>query len=266
MTKSHKKGGVSMTQSATLTRSALSRHRGDYGFDAPYVPITLGSISLVFLSGGVLLMWLLAFPILGTICLIYGIFFLISTGSYLYGTRRGKFEVWAHILSQLGLRGYEQVLDIGCGRGALLLMIARLLPEGKAIGVDLWKTSDQSGNALSVTEQNARLEGVAEQVKLYTADMRDLPFASDTFDVIVSSLAIHNIKEAEGREQAIKEAVRVLKPNGKLLIADFRSTRQYVQCLRELGMADVAHRQLGWRFWYGGPWASTKLGSASKPA
>lgn len=143
-------------------------------------------------------------------------------------------------------------------------MVARLLPEGKAIGIDLWKTSDQSGNALSVTEQNARLEGVAEQIELCTADMRDLPFADDTFDIIASSLAIHNIEEAEGRERAINEAVRVLKPGGRLLIADFRSTRQYEQRLRELGMADVTHRQPGWRSWYGGPWAAIKLVSASK--
>jgi ubiquinone/menaquinone biosynthesis C-methylase UbiE len=75
-----------------------------------------------------------------------------------------------------------------------------------------------------------------------------------------------NIKEAEGRGQAINEAVRVLKPNGILLIADFRSTQQYAHRLRELGMSEVIHRHLGWQSWFGGPWASIKLVSACKPA
>jgi arsenite methyltransferase len=41
----------------------------------------------------------------------------------------------------------EQILDMGCGRGAVLLMAASFLNEGKATGVDIWSTSDQSGNA-----------------------------------------------------------------------------------------------------------------------
>ncbi len=255
-----------MAQSLPAHRPQLSHRAGDYGVDAPYVPIILGLIGILCTIAGIILTGWLASPILSIIALLYGLFFLASTGSYLYVTRRGKFEVWADILTQLNLHGGEQVLDLGCGRGAVLLMVAKLLPAGKAVGVDLWKTSDQSGNAVSVTEQNAKLEGVAERIELHTADMQDLPFADNAFDVLVSNLAIHNIKDAGGRAQAISEAVRVLKPDGKLLIADFRSTQEYVQRLRELSMADVTLRPLGWRSWYGGPWASTKLVSARKPA
>lgn len=50
------------------------------------------------------------------------------------------------------------------------------------------------------------------------------------------------------------------------MIADFRQTQRYAERLRELGMIDVTHRALDWRFWYGGPWGATKLVSASKPA
>jgi arsenite methyltransferase len=92
-----------------------------------------------------------------------------------------------------------------------------------------------------------------------------LPFSDSSFDLVVSSLAIHNIRNPEGREQAIDEAVRVLKAGGRLVIADFRETQRYGQRLRELGMTEVAHHTLGWRFWYGGFWAATKLVNARKP-
>jgi SAM-dependent methyltransferase len=236
----------------------LAERRGDYGFDAPYVPITFGVIGIVFLLAGILFIWLWQWLVLGVVCLVYAVVMLLSMTSYLYTTRRGKFLVWARLLSQLRLRGDEQ--------GAALLMAAKLLPKGKATGVDLWKTSDQSGNALDVTRQNAELEGVAGRVELHTGDMRQLPFADESFDVVLSSLAIHNIQDAQGRLQVVNEAVRVLKPGGRLLLADFRATQPYPARLRELGMLEVTHRSLGWRFWYGHPWAATRLVSARKPA
>ncbi len=254
-----------MAQSLQVERQLTHLH-GDYGFDAPYVPIMLGLIGIAFLAFGFInILWLGA-QVIGVICLVYGAFMLLSTASYVYTTRRGKFEVWAEILAQLGLHGDEQVLDMGCGRGAVLVMAAKLLPRGKAIGVDLWKSSDQSGNAVSVTQRNAELEGVAERVELSTADMRQLPFADASFDVVLSSLAIHNISSLAGRDQAIDEAVRVLKPGGKVVIADIRQTQRYTERLRELGMLDVSSHMLDWRFWYGGPWMATKLVRARKPS
>jgi ubiquinone/menaquinone biosynthesis C-methylase UbiE len=197
---------------------------------------------------------------------VYAAFFLLSAASYLYTTRAGKFRVWAKILTDLRLRGDESALDLGCGRGAVLLMVAQLLPQGKAVGVDIWQTSDQSGNTQAATEANARAEGVAGRIELRTADMRQLPFADASFDLVVSSLAIHNIHAPGGRSQAIAEAARILKPGGRLRIADFRATGDYAKWLRELGMRDVTMRNLGWRFWYGGPWGATNLVSATKPA
>src|SRR5205823_14403688 len=108
----------------------------------------------------------------------------LSAGSYVYTTRAGKFAVWAELLDRLGLNGDERLLDIGCGRGAVLLMAAQRLPRGRAVGVDVWSTTDQLGNAEQVTRQNAVFEGVAERVELHTADMRQLPFDDGSFDVV----------------------------------------------------------------------------------
>jgi arsenite methyltransferase len=83
--------------------------------------------------------------------------------------------------------------------------------------------------------------------------------------VVVSSLAIHNIRGNAVREKAIDEAVRVLRPGGRLMIADIRGTGRHEAQLAKIGMSNVTRRRLGWRFWWGGPWAETRLVTATKP-
>ena len=189
----------------------------------------------------------------------------VSLADYVYASRFGKFSVWADILSGLHLHGDERVLDIGCGRGAVLLMAAKLVPRGRAVGIDLWKRSDQSGNAREVTQRNAEREGVADRVDLQTGDMRALRFEDESFDLVLSSLAIHNIPDAAGRSKAIDEAVRVLRHGGCVLIVDIGATREYETRLRERGMADVERRSVGPRMWFGGPWVAASLVRARKP-
>jgi SAM-dependent methyltransferase len=190
---------------------------------------------------------------------------LACAGCGLYASRRGKFVVWAELLDQLRLRGDERILDLGCGRGAVLLLAARHLTTGQAVGVDLWRRQDQSGNAAEATRRNALAEGVADRVELHTADMTALPFEADSFGVVVSNVAMHNVRSLAGREKAVEEAVRVLRPGGRLLIADLWATRQYAMHLAKVGMADIGRRGLGWRMWWSGPWLPTRLVTATKP-
>jgi cyclopropane fatty-acyl-phospholipid synthase-like methyltransferase len=189
-----------------------------------------------------------------------GLWLFLNAAVFVHTTRTGKFAVWAELLDRLELKGDERLLDIGCGRGAVLLMAAERLPRGRAVGVDLWSTTDQSGNAEQVTRQNAALEGVAERVELHTADMRQLPFDDGSFDVVVSSLAIHNVPGAGERARALREAARVLKKGGKLVIADIWHTRVYARELEACGLKITDRRSLGVRFWYAcGPWTATRL-------
>ena len=174
-------------------------------------------------------------------------FMLAVLGCYLHNTLRGKFVVWADLLDQLHLRGDERILDLGCGRGAVLLMAAQHLTTGRAVGVDLWRRVDQSGNSLEATRRNAIAEGVDDRVELHTANMMALPFEDDSFDLVVSNFAIHNISGRAGREKAVSEAVRVLRPGGRLLIVDVRGTRHHRAQLARMGMIEVARRRLGWR-------------------
>ena len=119
-------------------------------------------------------------------------------------------------------------------------------------------------NAIAATRRNARAEGVAGRVSLETADMTALPFAAGSFDLILSSLAIHNVPGQEKRDRAIEEIVRVLRPGGRVALADLRNIARYRERLEALGMADVSVRDLGWRMWWGGPWVPTKLVTARR--
>ena len=248
----------------TAAEVDLTRRRGEYGIDAPYVPLWMGLAAvaalIIFFAGPVL-----SIPTLSVPALNIGIVLVLSVADYLYASRIGKFAVWREILISLDLRGDERVLDVGCGRGAVLLMAAKLLPRGRAVGIDLWKTSDQLGNALEVTRRNAELEGVADRVDLRTGDMRTLPFEAESFDVVLSSLAIHNIPDATGRAKAIDEAVRVLRLGGRVVIVDIGATHEYEARLRELGMVEVERRSLGPRMWFGGPWVAASVVKARKP-
>jgi arsenite methyltransferase len=243
--------------------------RGEYGVDAPYAPIlmALGGASLLALS--VIRFWLADArpPMVGVLAPGFGgLWLLLNAAVFVHTTRAGKFAVWSELLDRLALRGDERLLDIGCGRGAVLLMAAQRLPRGRAVGVDLWSTKDQSGNAEGVTHQNAALEGVAARIELHTADMRQLPFAGESFDVVVSSLAIHNISGAGERAKALHEAARVLKRGGTLMIADIGHIRVYAHELEACRLTIIAQRSLGIRFWYAfGPWAATRLVVAMKP-
>jgi arsenite methyltransferase len=235
----------------------------DYGYDAPYALLMFALASAATAIGVVVFSWQgearAALTMAG-----YFLFFFANTASFWYTTRRGKFIEWAHILDNLALRGDEAVLDMGCGRGAVLTAVARRLTTGRVTGIDIWSNTDQSGNARDVTLRNASLAGVSDRVQIETGDMRSLPFPDASFDLVLSSLAIHNISSNTDRKRAVSEGYRVLKPGGRIVIVDIRATRLYADVLRTLGASNVERRRLGWRFWWGNPVAGTTRLTASK--
>ena len=121
-----------------------------------------------------------------------------------------------------------------------------------------------SGTARRSGTRRGWRRGVAERVEVRTADITDLPFDDNSVDVIVSSLVVHNIPSPRARAKAISEAARVLRPGGRLVLADIWATRSHVRQLRELGWNDARRRNLGWRMWWG-PGLGTRLVTATKP-
>lgn len=197
--------------------------------------------------------------------IVIAVSFFAQAAVYLHATLRGKHVAWRTLLDDLALRGDEDLLDVGCGHGAVLLAAARRLPDGQAHGLDLWRSQDQSGNSLEATEANAAAEGVAARVVLDTGDMTAMPYSDDRFDVVVSSLAVHNLSDAARRAQALDEVLRVLRPGGRLVVVDIRHVGEYAFHLRALGAVAVRERGLGAGVWFGGPWQATRVVTASSP-
>ncbi len=237
--------------SATTNDPAPNKRRANYGLDAPGVVRNLFVVALIgFLAWPlglaleVVLWWespkpfpiILPFnymgPSIGLVCLSMGCWMI-------YYSYFGKMRLRDRMLNQMTWRGDESVLDVGCGRGLLLLGAAKRLTTGKATGIDLWQGEDLAGNSPAATWSNAQAEGVAERVEIQSGDARQLPFPDASFDVVVSNAALHNIYDAEERRGAVREIARVLKPGGRFMIADIRHTAAYPAELQQNGCIEV---------------------------
>jgi arsenite methyltransferase len=106
----------------------------------------------------------------------------------------------------------ETVLDIGCGAGTDLLIAARRIgPKGKAIGIDA--TSGMRERA----EEFAREAGLSEIVEVRAGRAERLPVDDGTVDVVISNGVINLTPD---KEAALREIARVLRPGGRLQLAD----------------------------------------------
>lgn len=225
-------------------KSANASPRAQYGVDAPWVVLGLAGTGVLLLLVG------LSFIRFGEAIFLLGVGAFVALGGVIClaeavlmvrGSLAGKPRLWVRLIDDLHLSGDEQVLDVGPGGGQQLATVARRLSEhGRAVGLDIWRRKDQAGNARDHTKANLRAEGVEERVELVEGDMRDMPFEDRRFDVVLSCLAIHNIPDALGREQALREIARVLKPGGRVVLIDFQHTETHAQVLRDAGCDQAA--------------------------
>jgi SAM-dependent methyltransferase len=213
----------------------------NYGIDAPravrnlLIVAALGVISLITRLLGVWsrddLIAVIARPLIaaGLSCGAMGLWMI-------YDSKFGKVRERERYLDKIDWRGDERVLDVGCGLGLFLIGAAKRLSTGRAVGIDKWQQEDLSGNHAAGTLDNAKIEGVADKVEVHTGDARKLPFDDASFDVVLSSAALHNIYNAGERQSAVREIARVLGSGGRVLIADVRHLRQYAATLRDAGV------------------------------
>lgn len=106
-----------------------------------------------------------------------------------------------------------KVLDIGTGPGSLAIEFAKEIPGVEVIGLDL------SDVILELARDNAQKSEVSSRVSFERGDAEEMPFEDDMFDLVISSNTLHLIKNPI---RMFNEIQRVLKPEGRFFISDFR--------------------------------------------
>lgn len=131
-----------------------------------------------------------------------------------FGGRRNR--VYRELVRISGAAPAERVLDVGCGRGYLARRLSAAVgPTGRVMGVD------PSARAVELAAQSA-----PANCRFIVGTAQDLDFEDRSFDLVVSTLAVHHIPPAE-RARAFAEFRRVLRPGGRLLVADFGPARTH---------------------------------------
>jgi ubiquinone/menaquinone biosynthesis C-methylase UbiE len=133
---------------------------------------------------------------------------LLSTLFFL-GRRR---RVFTRLAALSGARPGDRVLDVGCGTGYFTRLLAvAVAPGGTALGIDPSPEVIARARRLTRLANSTFAAGIAEAL-----DTED-----QSYDVVVSSLMLHHLPGTV-RPQAIREMYRVLRPGGRVLVADFR--------------------------------------------
>ena len=177
-----------------------------------YIP---GVMSLLFLG---LSCAYLPLIVVGGFCLLVSAYFAYAR--YCFAPAGGNLQAQIRdlVLAHLAWNGKGKALDIGCGNAPLVIKLAQKYPEARIMGLDYW--GKMWGYSKSVCERNAKTEGVAKRVIFQNASGSALPFKDECFDVVVSNLAFHEVRDMKDKREVIREALRVVRKGGRFVFQD----------------------------------------------
>ncbi len=127
-----------------------------------------------------------------------------------WGMREHTFK--RALVRAAGVLPGNRVLDLGCGTGTLTLMLKRAEAQAEVFGIDA------DPHILEIAKSKARAGG--SRVTWHRAMAFGLPYADESFDLVVSSLMTHHLSTIE-KVNAFREVLRVLRPNGRFQVLDF---------------------------------------------
>lgn len=134
---------------------------------------------------------------------------------FFFGRRSATFQA---LIAAAGVQPGQCVLDVGCGTGYFARLLAQAVgPEGQVIGVD------PSPKMISYASSKA---GRVRNCQFQVGTAESLEFPAERFDIVVSSLMMHHLPE-DLRVPALREMRRVLRPGGKLLVAEAHVPRGF---------------------------------------
>jgi ubiquinone/menaquinone biosynthesis C-methylase UbiE len=125
------------------------------------------------------------------------------------------------------------VLDVGCGTGEVTLLAKLRAKHGKVYGID------PAPEMIAVARKKAARKRL--DIDFRVGVIESLPFPDASMDVITSSLMMHHLPD-DLKGRGLAEIYRVLKPGGRLLIADFK--RPTGSFLNHLFIAFTRHQRL----------------------
>ena len=117
------------------------------------------------------------------------------------------------LIEQAGLGAGDRVLEIGCGTGSLLTVIARTHAAVDITGLD------PDPKALARARRKA--DAISAPVRLDRGFSDALPYPEGSFDRVFSCFMLHHLADADEKLRTIREAARVLEPGGRLHVLDF---------------------------------------------
>ena len=222
-----------------MTDGSSQPPTAEYGIDRPPRVIAIAFLAFVMVMGGIFIgsglsdaRWSLPAWLLGLV--LWGV-----TGWAFWSGKVGKGRRWDGVLDALSLTGTERALDVGCGRGLVLIKLAQRLDGTPVQGIDLWRSKDQSGNTPSVAAANASVEFFQDRVEIRTGDARDLPYGDASFDLVTASLLLGSLATPADRARVLAQVRRVLAPEGRLVVVESGSAKRLTTELIDAGFTDI---------------------------
>jgi len=173
-------------------------------------------ISAIIVAVGILIA-IFGWWVMGVILIGFGIYTILSYGISTFLMNQTKASELPKIIE---VRGDEKVLDVGCGLGKMTIGIAKVLKEGKVIGIDIWDKMEIMGNSPERAYENAKIEEVGDRVEFKYGDVLDIPFTNNCFDIVTAQSVLNNLHGEINKSKALMEIHRVLQPRGKFLLLE----------------------------------------------
>jgi len=174
-----------------------------------------GVLGAFFAALSMLFPWLAILAVVFLLCFAY---FAYTRWCFSPKGRNIQARIQSLLLDHLEWDGIGKALDIGCGSGALTIMLAKKYPDAHVTGVDYWGGAWEYSKG--VCERNAEIEGVGGKVAFQKASASSLPFEDEVFDVVISNLTFHEVKDSRDKRFLIREALRVLRKGGVFVFQD----------------------------------------------